>query len=280
MNTAQYRWPNGKKVGVIVSIDFDGEVPYLWRTRKSPPVGIGDLEQRRFGPRQGIYRMLELFKLWEIRASFFIPGLIADKYPNAVEKIAEGGHEIGLHGYRHERVDEIDAAEMEETLQRARASIERIAGQRDMGYRSPSWEMTDYAFQVLHRLDVLYDSSLMGSDHPYWAEGFPEIPVQWLLDDAIFYRYSGPPSSPRNPGDVVDLWRREFEGLKRWNGLFLVTMHPWISGRASRLQAVEVLIEQMKQDPDVWWTTCGEVADYHRKTYADEFHEKVSYDIE
>jgi peptidoglycan/xylan/chitin deacetylase (PgdA/CDA1 family) len=282
MDELRYEWPDGKKIAAAVSVDFDGETPYLWRSRGAPRRGVGEIEQRRFGPREGIHRLLELFSSLDIRATVFVPGFIAEKYPRAVEKIAERGHEIGLHGYLHERVDEIGDIEIEETLTKARESIERIVGTCRMGYRSPSWERTEAAFRVLDKLHILSDSSLMGYDHPYWVGGMPEIPVQWLLDDAIFYRYTGglnvPP--PQDPVSVTDRWRQEFDGMKPWGGLFLITVHPWLSGRASRLQALKSLLGRLRGDRDVWWGTCGDAALHHRTSYPERYSEKAVFNFD
>lgn len=269
-----YRWPDGKRSAAAFSIDFDGETPYLWRTRHAPSSAIAELEQRAFGPRQGIYRILEMLAHLEIRASVFIPGWIADKYPEAVEAIAAGGHEIGLHGYLHENVQALSTEEIEETMVQGKEAIERIIGPRPMGYRSPSWELTPQTIELLKRHGILYDSSLMGFDHPYWIDGLPEVPVQWLLDDAIYFRffggYAGPP--PANPQMVTDLWRQEFEGIKRFGGLFLLTVHSWLSGRGSRILALEKMLSKMREDPEIWWATCAEIAAYHSQHYVGQFH--------
>lgn len=272
-----YVWPDAKRCAVAFSIDFDGETPYLWRSRHTKPNTLGELEQRAFGPRQGIYRILELLNHLDIRASFFIPGVIAEKYAAAVEAIDKAGHEIGLHGYLHERVDELDWGQVEESIIRGKQALEKVIGPRTMGFRSPSWEMTPQTFELLQRHGIPYDSSMMGYDHPYWIEGLPEVPVQWLLDDAIFYRYTGGGAGnpPLNPNTVMDTWQQEFEGIKRYGGLFLMTVHCWISGRGSRIIALERLLSKLKKDPEVWWATCGEIAGHHAKQHTGQFHESL-----
>ncbi|MDQ0189885.1 polysaccharide deacetylase [Alicyclobacillus cycloheptanicus] len=273
-----YRWPNGNAVAVSLSFDFDGETPFLWRTRDINRSVIGEMEQRRFGPRVGIYRILDVLKQWHIKATFFVPGLIAERYPEAVEAIVRDQHEIGLHGYVHERVDEIDDGTLDWTIAAAKQKLEDITGRPVCGYRSPSWEMTPAVFAALKRHGLTYDSSLMGYDHPYWMEGVPEVPVQWLLDDAIFYRYvgGGQANPPQRPSHVYRLWEEEYTGLRAYGGLFLLTMHPWISGRASRIAALERLIRRIRSHHDVWWATCQEVADYHSTHYVSQFHETAS----
>lgn len=277
MNNSVYQWPDGKRCAAAFSIDFDGESPYLWRSRHTQPNTLGELEQRAFGPRQGIYRIIDMLSRLDIRASFFIPGVIADRYPEAVEAIAKAGHEIGLHGYLHERVDELTTEQIEESIVSGKEAIERIIGPRTMGFRSPSWEMTPETFELLRKHQIPYDSSMMGYDHPYWMDGLPEIPVQWLLDDAIFFRYTGGLTGipPLNPNVVADTWLQEFEGIKRYGGLFMLTVHCWISGRGSRIIALEKLLTRLKNDPEVWWGTCGEIAAHHRKHNAAQFHESV-----
>jgi peptidoglycan-N-acetylglucosamine deacetylase len=272
-----YKWPENKRCAVSLSFDFDGETPYLWRTRNEETHRLGELEQRRFGPRQGIYRILDLLKKYEISASFFIPGWIAEQYPLAVEAIHAGGHEIGLHGFLHERVDQLSLQEVEESIVKGKEAIERIIGPREFGYRSPSWEMTKETFDSLRKHGIIYDSSLMGYDHPYSINGIPEIPVQWLLDDAIFYRYVGSNDStpPQNPSNVLDIWKREYDGIKQYGGLFLLTMHPWISGRASRLLALEELISYIKRDSEVWWATCEEIAQYYKENNCHLYRETI-----
>lgn len=272
-----YQWPQGKRCAAAFTIDFDGQSPYLWRTRNSNPKALGEWEQRAFGPREGVYRILDMLDRLDIRASFFIPGVIADRYPQAVEAIHRAGHEIGLHGYLHERVDELSHDEIEASIVNGKAAIERIIGPQEMGYRSPSWEMTAETFALLKKHNIPYDSSMMGYDHPYWLDGIPEIPVQWLLDDAIFFRYAGGMNTvpPANPSMVMDTWLQEFEGIKRYGGLFMLTVHCWISGRGSRILALEKLLAQIKLDPTVWFATCGEIAEHHRKTHPEQFHETV-----
>lgn len=268
-----YEWPDGKRCAVTLSFDFDAETPYLWRTRADRPAVLGELELRRFGARQGVYRILDLLDKWSIRATFFVPGWIAERYPEVVGEVARRGHEIGMHGYLHERVDQLTEGEVEETVARGKEALWRVVGERAFGYRSPSWEMTRETFDVLIRHGVSYDSSMMGYDHPYWVGDLPEIPVQWTLDDAPFFRYTGfgGDSAPRDPTEVMGMWGQEFEGAKRYGGIFMVTMHPWMSGRAGRIMALEELIARLKSDPDAWWATCEEVAEHHRSAYPDMF---------
>ena len=127
--------------------------------------------------------------------------------------------------------------------------------------------MTPELFDLLKEFNLQYDSSLMGFDHPYEVNGIVELPVQWLLDDAIFFRYTAGPrdkGAPTNPDQVLANWIQEFDGIRKYGGLFMLTMHPWLTGRAQRIALLERLIQHIQQFDDVWCTTAEAVADYHK----------------
>jgi len=65
---------------------------------------------------------------------------------------------------------------------------------------------------------------------------------------------------------VIGQWIQEFRGMYREDGCFVLTMHPWISGRASRLDGLERLIRAIREEPGVWWATCKQVAEWQIET--------------
>lgn len=277
MRPPAYRWPAGRRCAAVLSFDFDAESPYLWNHRDALGSQLGELEQRRFGPRQGVYRILDFLTAVELKASFYVPGWVVDRHPEPLHAIADAGHEIALHGYLHERVDDLDRAAVEETLARALEAFERAGLPRPAGYRSPSWEMTPEALAAVQSFGLEYDSSLMGYDHPYWMGELVEVPVQWMLDDAPYYRYAGRGDTrpPVSPSTVVEGWARELDGMERYGGLFMLTMHPWMSGRAGRLLALERLVEERRRNEGIWWATAAEVAAHHRSAHPSDFRESA-----
>ena len=87
--------------------------------------------------------------------------------------------------------------------------------------------MTPDFLRVLKGRHVAYDSSLMGFDHPYEVEGLVQLPVQWTVDDALYFRYTNSArdkTHPANPVDVLESWIEEFEGIREYGGLFMVTI--------------------------------------------------------
>ena len=259
-------WPQGRRCALVVSVDFDGPSPYLWRSRDEAEELLGELEQRRFGPRVGFTRLLRIFEERRIRASVFVPGAIAQAFPDHIRAAVAGGHEIGLHGFMHEPVHRLSRVELEDILGRSSTVLTDLGAAPPLGYRSPSWEMTPDAWGVLVEQGVAYDSSLMGGDRPYWLAGLVEVPVQWTLDDAVFLRYTSASSRfPIAPEELVQRWRVEIAAAKRFHTLVVITVHPWLSGRGPMAAALDGLIDEASRDQDIWVATASEVASHHRR---------------
>jgi peptidoglycan/xylan/chitin deacetylase (PgdA/CDA1 family) len=185
-------------------------------------------------------------------------------------RIRDAGHEVGAHGNVHEAVDGMDA-EQEEAVMRAQLRIlADQLGVRPAGYRSPSWDVNVRTPDILKTHGFLYDSSLMGDDVPYVLETrhgpLTEVPVQWILDDAPLFRHVyGATNAIADPARVFDLWSREFAGMYRENACFVLTCHPFVIGRASRIMLLEELVAYMRRFPGVWFTTGEGVARWHEK---------------
>ena len=186
-NLFRYEWPEEKQCAVVFSFDVDGESPYLFNNASEQSVGIGELEQRRFGPLVGIYRVLDLLARLETPGSFYVPAYTAETYPGLLRNIVADGHEVAMHGYLHERVDRLTLDENRAVMVKSFEVFEQQLAKQMFRYRSPAWEMTPELFGLLKEFKLKYDSSLMGYDHPYEVDGVVELPVQWLLDDAIFF---------------------------------------------------------------------------------------------
>ena len=106
---------------------------------------------------------LDLLARRGLRATFFVLGWIADRYPGLVARIVSAGHEVGSHGWSHRRVYELDEVSFEEELTRTDAALEAAGAPRPIGYRAPEWSINDrslWALAVLARHGFRYDSSM------------------------------------------------------------------------------------------------------------------------
>jgi len=267
----RYRWPNDAQCAVVLSWDVDAESGFVYRNPEEAANQLDQMEERRFGVRTGVYRILRLLEKYGLPATFFVPGYTIEHHTKAVEAIHAAGYEMACHGNVHETLNTLDEAAERRILNEQLAIYEKYLGIRPTGYRSPSWSLNNRTPGLLKEHGFLYDSSLMGDDIPYFV-GTPhgelaEVPIQWLLDDAPFYRHVyGGSNAIAEPDRVISLWTQEFQGMYRENGCFVLTMHPWISGRAGRMLGLEQLIRAIKAEPGVWWATCKQVAEWQIET--------------
>jgi peptidoglycan/xylan/chitin deacetylase (PgdA/CDA1 family) len=266
-----FRWPDGVRAAACFTFDVDAESPVLFEQ----PAAAGWLDvmsHQAYGPRTGLPRLLRLLERRGVRATFFVPGFTAERWPVAVRAIRDAGHEIGHHGYLHEGARSVpDAATEEANLLRGLEALERVAGVRPLGYRAPMWELSYHLPALLARHGFTYDSGLMDADHPYrlavsaepGAASIIELPVQWALDDWEAYNYlpgiTGSGVIAR-PAEVLERWTAELDALAAEGGLFVLTNHPFVSGRASRAAALESLIVHAQGIDGLWIATAGEIA--------------------
>lgn len=271
----RFPWPPGFRSGAALTFDLDAESAVL-ATHPEFARRMSTMSHQSYGPLTGVPRLLRLLDKHDLRATFFVPGYTAHRYPDVVRSIASAGHEIGAHGYLHESPATLDVEGERQALQRGLDALEEVTGTRPVGYRAPMWELTFDSPAVMAASGVEYDSSLMDMDVPYLFAAKPddlsgaalvEVPVQWALDDWEQYAFipdvtgSGVISSPSR---VLEMWTLELEALHSEGGCFVLTNHPFLSGRPSRAAALDQLIERMKSHADMWIATVGEIAAHTR----------------
>ncbi len=272
-----------KNVTVCLSFDFDAISVWIGTFHAKSPSAISRGE---FG-RVGSERLLRMLDEWEIKATWFIPGHTADAFPATVEKIAAAGHEIGHHGYFHDRPASLE--EEARDFDRAAAALKRVTGQVPVGYRSPAAGLMPSTLECLRERGFLYDSSMMGDDFtPYycrvgdqapadgpfvWGRPTPliELPFTWGLDDFPAFEHvwtrNGVNPGLAAPSRMFEIWWGDFEYLyeRLGEGVYILTMHPQSIGRGHRLLMLERLVEQMRMRTGVRFVTMREAAEEFRR---------------
>ena len=259
------KWPNGAKCAAMITYDFDAET--LWTSRDAKNKGRpGVLSQGRYGAKVGVPKILEMLSEEDVKATFFVPGWVCENHTERVEMILKQGHEVGHHSYSHIWVSDDPAAEAEE-FERGMDALAKV-GVTPKGFRSPAGEVSAGLLETLTRHGLLYDTSLMDDINPYrhilkdGSKGPIELPWHWSLDDAPYAIFSI--ASPRpifTNSHILDVWKTEFREIYRWGGLFDLVLHPQISGRPSRIAMIREMIAYIRQFPDVWLATGGEIAE-------------------
>jgi peptidoglycan-N-acetylglucosamine deacetylase len=271
MSVPPVSWPNGARCAASFSFDVDAESAMLG-VDPSHADRMSAISHQAYGPLTGVPRLLKILARHGITSTFFVPGYTAVRYPDVISSIVEHGHEIAHHGYLHEAMRGKTEQQEADIIDRGLDVLESVTGSRPIGYRAPMWELNWHSPKLLRDRGFLYDSSLMDTDHPYElavADGGPlvEIPIQWALDDWEQYCYVPDFSGSgliESPVKAIEMWRLEFDAMRAEGAAYVLTNHPFLSGRPSRAQALDSLIEYVRSHDDVWVTSLANIAKHVR----------------
>ena len=259
-------WPDGARAAVALSFDCDHETYELG----SGGQAIGRLAWGEFGRRVGVPKILECLRRESVRASFFVPAVVALIDPDEPKRILDSGHEVGMHGWIHENNSLLDYDDERDLMRRAYDTLEQCCGRAPVGFRSANWDIGEHTLQIVRELGLLYDSSMMADESCYEillndeASGVVEVPVEWLRDDAVYMMFNRTPTTRpyTTPEAVFDIFRRELDAAWDEGGLFQLVMHPFVIGYRSRIWILQALIEHAKSKGQVWFATHADVAAY------------------
>ncbi len=249
---------------VCLTFDFDAMSGFVARGLTTPtPVSRGE-----FGV-VGVERILALLERHGIRATFFVPGVVIETYPQVCRRVVEAGHEIGHHGWTHAPPAQLTREQEEQGLVRGNEAIRALTGRPARGYRSPAWDLSPHTLELLLAQGFVYESSMMGHDYlPYRARvgdrvhadeamafgqetALVEMPISWSLDDHPHFEYMRWKGTVMpglmNARQVMESWLDDFRYMARvqdW-GVLTYTCHPYVIGRGHRMLAFEDLVERL-----------------------------------
>lgn len=185
--------------------------------------------------------LLDLLAQKQIKATFFVVGWIAERYPGIVRSIVGQGHELACHSYLHRRIYTFTPDEFREDTKRAKGILEDLSGKRISGYRAPSYSITEkslWALDILEELGFTWDSSIFPIRHDMY--GIPDAPrffyklpnhdmVEFPISTAVFWGRR----LPVGGGGYFRLFPYWFTkmALQRINECekqpFMFYLHPW-----------------------------------------------------
>lgn len=260
-------WPNGAKCACCITFDMDADSLIHLDHPKDSYRRASAISMLQYGPTVTIPRIVETYRQLGIHQTFYIPAWCMETYPQAVEAILKGGHEIGHHGYLHENPVHQSREEQAAWMDRAIAVIERMTGQRPRGFRAPLYNFSNHSAELLVERGFRYDASLMGDDVPYMIDApngsLVALPSHWGLDDWPQYvqsmdlDYIMPIRAPRAGWE---LFVQEFEAAYRHGGLWVPVVHPFATGRLTRWEVVAEFLDSVIERGDVWFAPMEEIA--------------------
>jgi peptidoglycan/xylan/chitin deacetylase (PgdA/CDA1 family) len=195
--------------------------------------------ERSYGLGAGLTRILGVLDEFEVRATFYVPGITAERHPDEIAAL--GRHEVGHHGHTHRSPHLLSVAEQHAEIDDGLRALEVVTGRVPEGYRAPAWELTAVTLDALGAAGFAFDSSLMGDDRPYvvQAAGQPlvELPVHWALDDAPHFAHT------TDAAGLLSTWLAELSAARREDRHTTITCHPEILGRAHRVDVLRRLLD-------------------------------------
>lgn len=280
-----------KEILVAYGVDIDAVAGWLgsYGGEDSPD----DISRGLFAGEVGVPRLLNLFKKYNLPATWFCPGHSIETFPEQMKMIVEAGHEIGAHGYSHENPIAMTPQQEEDVLVKNIELIKELTGKGPTGYVAPWWEFSNVTDKLLVKYGIKYDHSLMHRDfEPYYVRvgdswtkidysakaadwmkplirgeetGLVEIPANWYLDDLppmMFIKKSPNSFGFVSPRDIGQMWQDQFDWVYREYdyAIFPMTIHPDVSGRPQVLLMHERLIEHISSHKGVRWVTLDEMA--------------------
>lgn len=209
----------------------------------------------------GYPRLLGLLDELDLHGTFFIEGWNGLHHPERVQELAARGHEVGLHGWAHEKFGALDRLRAEQLLYDGTAALTRI-GVRPQGFRAPGGLRGKHTVPVLQALGFRYDSSTDPDDRStqpaLLAPGLAHIPWSWDMVDSV--QYLRHPVRPRTPQEMEASWRDAIENAIQTSTNITIVIHAFVSGvDDERFAAVRRLLTYARQHIEV--TTAGVLAE-------------------
>lgn len=277
-HSPKVQWPNGARLALNFVLNYEegSELNILDGDDCSESYlvdlpGVQALKGERhlsvescfeYGSRVGVWRLLDLFEKYEIPLTIFATGLALERNLPLADVLKEGPYEIAGHGYRWINYRHIPEEVEREHIQKTLRVIQTLCHKKALGWYTG--RRSAHTRPLIVEAGLLYDSDSYADDVPYWVQIFNQshliIPYQMDTNDA---RYTTSPGW--NTGDdFFQYLKASFECLYR-EGLqspkmMTVGLHPRLSGRPGRCEAIHQFIRFVKQFDEVWICRREEIA--------------------
>jgi len=168
---------------------------------------------------RNVEKVLQIFSDYNVKATFFVLGYVAEKHPEVVKMISAEKHEIGTHGYSHRLIYNLNKNEFASELRKSIEIIENLSGQKVLGHRAPAWSITDrseWALDIIFDHGLLYDSSISPFVcYLYGIRGYQKQPgIIMTRDNRNFYEF---------PLSTVSIFKKEIPA----GGGFFTRLYPY-----------------------------------------------------
>ena len=289
-NPPHPHWPGDARVALQIVVNYEegGENAVLHgdaasETFLSEIIGAAAFEGRRhmsmesiyeYGSRAGFWRLMRLFEERQLPVTMFAVGMALERHPDAAQAMVELGHEIASHGWRWINYDQIDEAVERDHMHRAIASIEKLTGQRPLGwYTGRTSERTQRL--VAEEGGFLYDADSYADDLPYWVK----VAAHGNMVDQLIVPYTLDANDMRfataqgfNTGDLFFTYLRDSFDTLYEEGLHApkmmsVGLHCRLAGRPGRIAGLRRFLDHVLSRDKVWICRRVDIARHWRAVH-------------
>ena len=270
MKAVNWQWPHNKKIAVVFNVCLeawsDGKAPGISPMGNPLPAGLLDnmaISWASYGPKKGIYRLLDSFAKYGAKSSMMVNGIIAERHPEVLRAIAKAGHEILSHSYTMDIIPVMLSEEEEKkNIVRCSTLLGSVAGIPIKGWLSPRVTPSAKSAEFLAEAGYIWHGDVFDSDLPYVQEfngkKIVAIPLGTDVNDMPFMKFGNPPEL------MISSFLQNLEIAREQNEVCIidVTCHAHIFGRPRGAYYYEKIIKEAVNAEDVWIGTRVEIAEH------------------
>ncbi len=271
MSNPDWLWPNGKRIAVVFNVCLeawsDGKAPGISPMGNPLPAGVLDtmaISWAAYGIKTGIYRLLDAFERQGAKTSVMVNAVVAERAPDAVKAVADGGHEVLSHSYAMDVIPALLSDEEErKNIERCTRLLEQASGQRIRGWLSPRGTSRKETPKLLADAGYRWYGDVFDTDLPYVRrfgdKKIVAIPLSYDVNDMPSMKYGNAPKMMLEAfEEVIGIARERDDELR----IIDVTSHAHIFGHHRGAYYYEKIIEKAVSANDIWIGTRAQIADH------------------
>lgn len=270
-NPPHPQWPGGARLALQIVLNYEeggencvlngdaasetflSEIIHAPRIEGARHISMESIYE--YGSRAGVWRILRLFKKYDIPVTVFAVALALEKYPDMAKAFIRDGHEICSHGYRWINYQDVDEATERTHMQRAIDIIRNLTGERPLGWYTGRTSPHTRRL-VVEEGGFLYDADDYSDDLPFWdqAYGRPQLVIPYTLDvnDMRFATAQGFNTGEQFYTYLKDAFDTLYAEGETAPKMMSVGLHCRLAGRPGRIAGLERFLQYVAQHKDVW----------------------------
>jgi len=282
------KWPDGKRMAVIITTNFEYWDPVKDTDRVIYPGGPGivggtlagriydnpNWTWREYGQRVGVWRMFDAFKAAGVPTSCTINAKMALERREVVDHAVAQGYEIVAHNWEQTELltdfqDDMDAER--DVIKRTLETYRKAVGKDAKGWLSCSLRCTPNTVDLIAEEGLIFTCDLLNDDQPYLVQtrtGAPMVSVPYtseVNDFTVFMRQG------QDVEGGFNVFREQFDWLYKESATsgrhMNIGLHPHVIGQPFRMRALTMFLDYARQYDDIWWTTREEIAEWYLQNH-------------